>query len=106
MKHLTGLLAALTLAATGCGGDQEPALSTGQLEQKIKAEFQKGAAGRDTADVTIQGVDCVRKSDAQALCTVNAEERDNMGLYGPSSLDLDVTIDPDTGEYKWRESDS
>lgn len=104
MRFLPVLLA-LPVVFAGCGGS-DPKPSTGQLERDIRAEFEKGAADRNTGamseqeKIEITDVKCVRQSDAEATCRV-----DSAGPAGDERLDLVVSIDPDTGEYQWREAD-
>jgi hypothetical protein len=85
-----------------CGGG-DPKLSTGQLEREIRAEFEKGAEDA-TGYLKITGVRCVRMSPSEATCQVEGEEGDAFGMYRLSTVDLVVDIDPDTGEYQWREA--
>lgn len=102
MRPAHALLLTLVVLA-GCGGDE---LGTSELEQKIRVEFERGADRENVGavsvqeEVRIQGVVCVRKDASDATCVVRA-----VGPDGPERLDLQVDIDPGTGEYTWREAD-
>ena len=87
MRYVLSALAALALLAS-CGGGDEPKPTTAQLEQRIKAQFEKGAADLEFGSLKIRGVDCTRKSPSEATCRVVGAE-----------------YDPDTGRYRWHARD-